>query len=118
MLNDNAINALENKLNQLDEVNTSLINVNKGISYPFVYVEGITRLEINAFKQFFLENPGDIPIMVKMEKGFAKLGTSSINLKLYLELSKYSTRKIYIKKDKETVIEFESILPHLFLERV
>lgn len=114
IITDNAIDKLE----QLSKTNTELINVSKGVSYPFVYVEGITNLEISAFRKFFANHPGNIPVMVKMENSFAKIGETQISLALYLELSKYSSRKIYIKKSKSNVVEFESILPHLLLERV
>jgi hypothetical protein len=117
MLNDKSLDILEKHLKDINDVNTELVSKKKGVQYPFVYLDNITQVEIDIYKQYIKENPGEVPLMIKLEKGFANLGSTNLDLKLLLTLSKFSERDIHIKLNKDKVIPIEDIIPNMLLNR-
>lgn len=117
MLNDNSLAILENKVKYIEESNTALVSKRKGITYPFIYLEGVTQVEVDVYKQYTRDNPGEVPLMIKLENGFANLGSTNIDLDLLLTLSKFSERPIFIKLSKERVVPIEEVIPNMLLQK-
>lgn len=117
MLNDNSIDILESRMREMENLNTDLVSRKKGITYPFVYIEKVSQVEIDVYKKYTREHPGNTPLMIKLERGYANLGNTNIDLNLLLTLSKFSNRPIFIKVNKDTVINIEEVIPNMLLNK-
>lgn len=118
MLNEHSVDLLEKRIKDLEDIDTAIVSKKKGITYPFVYLTEITRVEIDIYTKYIRENPGETPLMIKVDSGFSKLGYTTLDLNLVLLLSKFGAKDIYIKLDKDKSIPIEEILPHLILQNV
>lgn len=113
---------LEHFLNQTENVKAelSVTALRSQIQYPFLYVEKLTRVELqHLVAAGVLQRNGDTPNAIGLylkSDGFKLLGYVELNFETIIRLNYLSPHKIYMKANKETVQELQaSILDSLLL---
>lgn len=113
MLN-NPISLIEDALNEIDtNLTTSSGTVGK-IQYPFLFINDVSEVEFKYLKKQLI--PGDLPLMVKADKGYAFITKTALSLNTVKHLSRFKDREIFLKETKDIVYPIEKVLDMLLLE--
>lgn len=94
------------------------------ITYPFLYVNRISQVELKTFKASGLlhfENlsADDIPFMLEKETGgFIHIGWITLCFESFIQLRQLYARPYQIKKSKTEIISLESLADMLLLKGV
>lgn len=114
MLND-PLSIIEDTLG---EINTNLTSsagsTGNKIQYPFLYITDVSEVELRYLKKQL--PAGDVPLMIKVGKGYAFIKNTTISLTTIKHLSRFKDRDILIKETKETTHPIERFLDMLLLE--
>lgn len=82
--------------------------VSKGtLEYPFLLIEGLKyKIEFSYFKD---SQDGELPLYVKVDNEFLKLGSANLDHSLFITLKLISNGnyKLYLYKDDEHYVEID-----------
>lgn len=106
---------MDGRLQEFDKTSSSIVNSTVDtLSYPFIYLDGITAIELKTLSPKIQE--GQFPLMVRFKSQYVKIGCIDINLHSILKLLKYSKRKVFIKEDATVEYPVEEVLPEMLLQ--
>lgn len=108
------LDAIESALDSINTNLTSSAGSSGKITYPFLFIDSVSEVEMKYLQK---QLPvGDVPLMVKVGKGYALIKNTTMSLKTIKHLSRFKDRDIWVKESKEVVHPIERILDMLLLE--
>jgi hypothetical protein len=109
------LDLLEARLNQLEEINPSLVtNVPKKVAYPFIEIQSVSKEEFNLYRH--LLQAGEVPLMIRSEGKLYPVKNTTLTLDTIKILSSITSKEILVRESKTSSKSIEEILDYLLME--